>query len=179
MAGLGVVLLASLCLLPTLHTITPTLQRLSTATRPSPSRPGEIWTNCSEVGDPVDIKSVSIYPYPPKMGHRVSLLVDLTLTIARECNENRSLCHLEENVTNGSVSAELKYGIITVFSKTWGMCEFAKTQDWPCPLSPGALQVKFNTTIPPLVAHGRVTWRGYAKDQNGLELVCVAMDFQI
>ena len=51
----------------------------------------------------MDIESVSIYPYPPKMGHRVSLLVDLTLSktpsfipvfpppppnIARECNEN-------------------------------------------------------------------------------------------
>ena len=110
----------------------------------------------------MDIQSLSIYPFPPKRGDRVSLQIDLTLSkiLPPMCVFSPiEFFSAEENVTNGSVSAELKYGILPVFSKTWSMCDFAKEQGWHCPLSPGPLQIKFNTTIPKFVVlHVSYIW---------------------
>lgn len=58
-----------------------------------------------------------------------------------------------ENVTSGAVEAELKYGILPLFNKTWSLCDFAKEQGWQCPLIPGAFRVHFNTTVPSFAPH--------------------------
>ena len=135
------------------------------------SRYGEliVWCVCvcvcvcvraGATGDPADIVSVSIYPDPPKKGERVSLEVDLRLSKTPELEDSSLPLSLppfpEENVTNGSVAVQLKYGIVPVFDKTWALCQFAILQHRKCPLSQGLFKVHFSTSIPGFLPH--VSW---------------------
>lgn len=54
----------------------------------------------------------------------------------------------EEVVKNGSLTVDIKYGILPFLNQTWALCEFAETQQRQCPLKTGPFEVHFNTTVP-------------------------------
>ncbi len=55
---------------------------------------------------------------------------------------------VEEEVTDGSIAIKLKYGILTVLSKTVDLCDAAKEAKLMCPINAGSLTFSTSATIP-------------------------------
>ena len=51
-------------------------------------------------------------------------------------------------VTNGTIAAKVKWSIITVFDKTFNLCDVAKDAELSCPIAAGTHSVKITETIP-------------------------------
>lgn len=103
-------------------------------------------------------------------------------------------------VTGGSIVIDLKAGIITVIDKTLDLCATAKNANITCPINPGEITFSEAAAVPSSPFHVsysyyiqscfitymycmymqlHITGNVKATDQNGKELVCAKVDFEL
>jgi hypothetical protein len=123
------------------------------------------WDYCSGTSaatSGIVVSGVTLNPDPPVLGQND--IVTLTGTV-------------NETVSGGTVSLTITYYGIPVFSGTYNTCD-SNT----CPQGPGAITAQITVSgdsLPPVAPPGNYVGTAIVTDQNGFQLVCVAVDFTL
>jgi hypothetical protein len=113
-------------------------------------------------GDHLHLQNVVITPDPPKKGQALTI------------NATGSL---DETITAGKVSINIKWGAITVVSKTLDLCTISP--QYHCPVPAGPFSVAQSADIPGSAPGGHYTGQVKVTDQSGSEVTCIDLDFRL
>jgi len=123
----------------------------------------DIWKNCGDAKDHIQIRGVVITPDPPVKGKNIHVVLNATLN---------------EVVAAGTVALDLKLGPITIFKKTLPLCSLVKPFR-PCPIEPGPIDIAIDELIPSAIPSGHYSGNVKAHDQNNEELACISLDLRL
>ncbi|KAI6656457.1 Phosphatidylglycerol/phosphatidylinositol transfer protein [Oopsacas minuta] len=137
---------------------------LDAATPVNVNEVGDIWSDCGKASDEAKIVSVTITPDPPKKGQKLTV---------------KASFGVKENVTGGTVKVQIKWGVITVLSKSYGLCDLVDEMGKMCPVAEGTIEFTKEEAIPSLSPGGGYTGKIIAGDQNGKELLCIDLKFDL
>ncbi|KAJ6586447.1 ML domain-containing protein [Mycena vulgaris] len=121
------------------------------------------WSSCGEVGDPVQIKSITVSPDPPKIG------AELTVSINAQVVET-----IEEGAT---ADVLVKVGRIKLLQQTFDICEEARKANATvaCPVEPGEYAIVQSVELPKEVKYV-INVQGFTVDED--PMVCVDLTVQ-
>ncbi|KAH9968972.1 ML domain-containing protein [Russula dissimulans] len=125
------------------------------------------WKNCGFSDDLVDIKSITVFPDPPKPGK------DLTVTVHATT---------EERVDEGAYADVLvKLGVVKILTKRFDICEEARQANTSiqCPVNPGDYTVTQTVTLPREIPRAKFTVQahGYTVDDDPMFCVELHVNF--
>lgn len=81
-------------------------------------------------------------------------------------------------MTSGAISLKVQFLGIQVVSETKDLCETVGKAGQQCPLS-GDLSLKVTESLPSSAPSGSYTGRALITDQNGAQLTCVDLKFNL
>ncbi|KAJ7039952.1 ML domain-containing protein [Mycena alexandri] len=126
------------------------------------------WESCGEPTDPVQIKSISVSPDPPKIG------ADLTVTVDLQVVET-----IEEGAT---ADVLVKVGRIKLLQQTFDLCDEARKANATvsCPVEPGLYSIVQTVALPKEVPKLKyvINVQGYTKDEEPLTCVDLTVQFR-
>ncbi|KAF7349891.1 ML domain-containing protein [Mycena venus] len=132
--------------------------------------PEDSWgyEDCGLLSDPVQIKSISISPDPPKIGANLTVTVDLDVV---------------ETIEEGATADVLvKVGRIKLLQKTFDICEEARNANATvsCPVQPGAYSIVQTVALPKEVPKLKyvINVRGYTVDEDAMACVDLTVQFK-
>lgn len=106
------------------------------------------------------IESIDLNPYPIVSGGNLQV---------------SAAGNLKERVVKGSkVVIAVKFGKVTIFSKTVDLCEEAAKNDISCPLEVGRTLLKAGQLVPSQAPAGAYDLEFRVKNANGNDLACIA-----
>jgi len=125
---------------------------------------GDIWSNCGNANDELQLKNVTITPDPPKIGQPISVFASGQLTTSIE---------------SGTIRVLLYWGKIRLINETLALCDVL-VPPLKCPLSAGPTSILVNQQIPSNAPHGNYTG-GFivTDDSNGKEITCISLKFSM
>jgi len=123
----------------------------------------DIWKNCGSASDHMQIINVVITPNPPVKGQ--------TLTVALNAT-------LDEIVQAGTISIDLKLGLITIVKIDLPLCSIIEPYE-PCPVKPGPINLSVSVDLPSQIPSGHYTGNVKAVDQNNEQLACIQLDLRL
>jgi len=122
----------------------------------------DIWSNCGQASDHLQIDTVTITPDPPVAGQNITVSAS---------------GYLDEIVTNGTVNVVLKYdNFITVVKQTISICESGAVT---CPIAAGQYSQTITELIPSSVPRGQYNGTVTIADQTGSEIACISLGFEL
>ncbi|KAF8843992.1 hypothetical protein BDN67DRAFT_1008439 [Paxillus ammoniavirescens] len=117
--------------------------------------------------DAIQLKSISLFPDPPKPGQ------DLTITVVGTAMET-----IEDGAYADVV---VKLGLIKLLSKQFDVCQEARTANASvqCPVEKGDYTVVQTVSLPKEIPQAKftVTVRGYTKDDEDMLCLDLKVDF--
>mmetsp|Transcript_11573 Transcript_11573/g.16083 ORF Transcript_11573/g.16083 Transcript_11573/m.16083 type:complete len:152 (+) Transcript_11573:45-500(+) len=123
---------------------------------------GDIWANCGTSSDHLQIEQVTIIPDPPVIGQNV------TITFVG---------YLNEEVTSGTVSLNLKWNGFTILNQSYSLCDLVKDYE-KCPIPAGDISLTVTEYLPTAIPKGTYTGTVKAFDQNNQEIMCITLDLK-
>eukprot|EP00300_Choanocystis_sp_HF-7_P024132 c25537_g1_i1.p2 GENE.c25537_g1_i1~~c25537_g1_i1.p2 ORF type:complete len:175 (-),score=36.45 c25537_g1_i1:23-514(-) len=83
-------------------------------------------------------------------------------------------------ITGGTLTIKMKYGIITVLSKTYPLCTLLENSPYPCPVEPfGSRSVSVSEQVPSNAPAGTYTGSVIAEDQENNEILNIDFELQV
>ncbi|KIK93650.1 hypothetical protein PAXRUDRAFT_828750 [Paxillus rubicundulus Ve08.2h10] len=128
---------------------------------------GWSYTDCGLPSDPVQLKSISLFPDPPKPGQ------DLTITVVGTA---------VETIEDGAYAdVVVKLGLIKLLTKRFDVCEEARSANASvqCPVEKGDYTVVQTVSLPKEIPQAKfsVSVRGYTKDEDDMLCLDLKVDF--
>ncbi|KAI0304894.1 ML domain-containing protein [Russula brevipes] len=128
---------------------------------------GWSWADCGSPTDVIQIKSITVFPDPPKPGQ------NLTVTVTASA---------EARVEEGAYAdVTVKLGLIKLLHKQFDLCEEARNAqtDVQCPVNKGQYVVKQTVALPKEIPQAKFTInaRGYTVEDVDLFCVDLKVDF--
>ncbi|KIJ21675.1 hypothetical protein PAXINDRAFT_173771 [Paxillus involutus ATCC 200175] len=135
----------------------------------SPVHTTEGWsyTDCGLPTDAIQLKSISLFPDPPKPGQ------DLTITVVGTA---------AEIIEDGAYAdVVVKLGLIKLLSKRFDVCQEARTANASvqCPVEKGDYTVVQTVSLPKEIPQAKFTVnvRGYTNDDDDMLCLDLKVDF--
>ncbi|KAL4783658.1 ML domain-containing protein [Aspergillus varians] len=154
---------ALLCLVPLSVTATPDLffgSSQDVITQGAPVKGENPLEFCADPkSDLLDIKSVDLFPNPPKPGQTLKIKAEGVL---------------HERVEEGAyVLLEVKYGLITLLRQRPDLCEQIVNVDLECPLEEGPLVLTREVELPAQIPPGKYTVHADVFDKDDRRITCL------
>ncbi|KAK6984830.1 ML domain-containing protein [Favolaschia claudopus] len=127
------------------------------------------YEDCGDPSDPVQLKSITVSPDPPKIGAELTVKVDLEVV---------------DTVTEGAIAdVTVKAGRIKLLHKIFDICEEARNANASvsCPVEPGEYSIVQTVELPKEVPKLKyvINVRGYTSDDDDAEpMACVDLTVQ-
>jgi hypothetical protein len=130
--------------------------------KPSEEMVGDIYSNCGSSSDILSNPTVTIVPDPPVKGKEITVTASGTFS---------------SEITSGNVNAVIDILGIPVINKNIDLC--TASPKVTCPITAGRHSIEISQLIPSSVPSGAYTGKVVATDQNGKQIACVALKFNL
>ncbi|KAF9569648.1 hypothetical protein CPC08DRAFT_812643 [Agrocybe pediades] len=159
------VLFAAISLLaPTLALSVPEQLPLQSLDTPVHTTDSWRYNDCGLPTDPIQIRSISVSPDPPRPGE------DLTVTVNADVKEK-----IEEGAY---ANVAVKLGVVKILTKTFDVCEEARNANATvqCPVEPGSYTVVQTVALPKEIPKAKFTVavNGYTVEDD--DMLCLNLE---
>ena len=125
------------------------------------------YCSCGSASDDLNLEDVTITP----AGGTVSKGSNITVAVTGSDSVQ---------VTGGSVTIKVKYGIITLLSHTYDLCTLLAETPYPCPVAPFTTKtISISEMIPSEAPSGKYSGSASAVDQSGNQIACINFAFSV
>ncbi|CAO3621954.1 unnamed protein product [Cunninghamella echinulata] len=125
------------------------------------------FTICSSTpaNDLLTVSSADYNPKPPVPGQLIKVDVggELKATIA----------------DGATIKVAVNAGILTVWQKTYDLCDEAAKLGQNCPIAPGPQQFSVTDTVPSILPPGTYTLKAIATTVTGQSITCITQQFTV
>ncbi|PAV22666.1 Phosphatidylglycerol phosphatidylinositol transfer [Pyrrhoderma noxium] len=135
---------------------------------PIRTQEGWDWRDCGDTSDPLQIKSIEVFPDPPKPGQ------DMTVKVK---------AYAQELIEEGAYADVLvKIGVVKLLEKRFDLCDEAEKAgtEVQCPVEEGEYVVEQTVALPKEIPRAKfiVQVRGYTRDDENLVCTDLSVDFR-
>ncbi|KAI0038691.1 hypothetical protein FA95DRAFT_1505197 [Auriscalpium vulgare] len=170
MARFSILVLLAMSLFSVSHfTLFSEQDTLTVQEPPAHATEGWSWsTDCGSLSDPIQIRSISVFPDPPEPGQNLTVTVSAALA--------------GMTVKEGAYAdVTVKLGLVKIVKKQYDLCEEARNADAnvTCPVGPGDYTVIQIVELPKKIPQAKFAMKvdAYTYDDDALFCVDLMVDY--